>query len=49
MQRLYLVRSVTPTPQPREQKAAKVIELRAKREARRVERRHPRPDRPDAA
>jgi hypothetical protein len=49
MTRLYLVRSVTPTPQPREKCSAKVIELRVRREARRDLRRSLQPDRPDAA
>ena len=48
MHRLYLVRSVTPTPRPSEKRSAKVIELRARREARRL-RLAPAPDRPDAA
>jgi hypothetical protein len=49
MYRLYLVRPVKPTPQPSEKRSAKVIELRVRREARRVLRQAPRPDRPDAA
>jgi hypothetical protein len=49
MTRLYLVRSVTPTPQPREKRSAKVIELRVRRAARRELRRFLQPDRPDAA
>ena len=49
MKRLYLVRSVKPTPQPSEKRSAKVIELRARREARRGARRAPDSDRPDAA
>jgi hypothetical protein len=49
MHRLYLVRSVKPTPQPSEKRSAKVIELRVRREARRALRERPRPDRPDAA
>jgi hypothetical protein len=46
---LYLVRSVKPTPQPSDQHSAKVIELRARREARRLLRQPRRPHRPDAA
>jgi len=49
MYRLYLVRSVKPTPLPSEKRSAKVIELRVRREARRALRERPRPDRPDAA
>jgi hypothetical protein len=49
MTRLYLVRSVTPTPRPSEKRSAKVIELRVRREARRERLRFLRPDRPDAA
>jgi hypothetical protein len=49
MHRLYLVRSVTPTPRPSEKSSAKVIELRVRREARRALRQFPQPDRPDAA
>jgi hypothetical protein len=49
MHRLYLVRSVKPTPLPSEKRSAKVIELRVRREARRALRERPRPDRPDAA
>ena len=49
MNRLYLVRSVKPTPRPSEKHSAKVIELRVRREARRDARRARRPDRPDAA
>jgi hypothetical protein len=49
MHRLHVVRSVKPTPQPREKHSAKVIELRVRREARRQAVRSPRPDRPDAA
>jgi hypothetical protein len=48
MHRLYLVRSVTPTPPPSEKYSAKVIELRVRREARR-QARLPEPKRPDAA
>ena len=48
MHRLYLVRSVTPTPQPSEKRSAKVIELRVRREERRL-RQSQHPDRPDAA
>ena len=47
---LYLVRSVKPTSQPgAEQRSAKVIELRVRREARRLQRQPRRPGRPDAA
>ena len=49
MHRLYLVRSVKPTPLPKEKNSAKVIELRVRREARRDARRARHPDRPDAA
>ena len=49
MQRLYLVRSVKPTPLPSERHSAKVIELRVRREARRDARRARQPDRPGAA
>jgi hypothetical protein len=49
MHRLYVVRSVKPTPQPREKHSAKVIELRVRREARRQALRSRHPDRPDAA
>ena len=49
MHRLYLVRPVKPAAHPKEKHAAKVIELRVRREARRELRRVPRPDRPDAA
>jgi hypothetical protein len=49
MTRLYLVRSVKPTPQPREKRSAKVIELRVRREARRERLHSLQPDRPDAA
>ena len=49
MHRLYLVRSVRPTPRESEKRSAKVIELRVRREALRALRREPRPDRPDAA
>ena len=49
MYHLYLVRSVKPTPTPSEERSAKVIELRARREARRLLRQPRRPDRPDAA
>jgi hypothetical protein len=49
MYHLYLVRSVKPTPQPSDQRSAKVIELRVRREARRQLRHPRRPDRPDAA
>jgi hypothetical protein len=49
MHRLYLVRSVRPTPRPSEKDSAKVIELRVRREARRQLRSAPEPDRPDAA
>ena len=49
MHRLYVVRSVKPSPLPSEKRSAKVIELRARREARRHLRSLPRPDRPDAA
>ena len=49
MHRLYLVRSVKPTPRPSETRSAKVIELRVRREARRDTRRPRRPDHPDAA
>ncbi len=48
MHRFYLVRPVKPTPLPREKHAAKVIELRVRREARRL-RAAQRPTRPDAA
>jgi hypothetical protein len=49
MHRLYLVRPVKPTPLRSEQRSAKVIELRVRREARRTLRQAPRPDRPEAA
>jgi hypothetical protein len=49
MHRLYLVRSVKPTPRPSEKHSAKVIELRVRREARRQLRHVPEPKRPDAA
>lgn len=49
MRRPTLVRPVRPTPPPYEKNAAKVIVLRARREARRDVRTAPRPDRPDAA
>jgi hypothetical protein len=49
MRRLYLVRPVKPTPPPREQRAAKVIALRARREARADLVRVRRSDGPDAA
>jgi hypothetical protein len=49
MRRLYLVRSVKPTPVPYEKHAAKVIALRARREARADLARLRHPDRPDAA
>ena len=49
MHRLYLVPSVRSTPLPSEKRSAKVIHLRARREARRQLRSLPRPDRPDAA
>jgi hypothetical protein len=53
MYRLYLVRPVRSMPRPSEQRSAKVIELRVRREARREaqhrERRSQRPGRPDAA
>jgi hypothetical protein len=49
MYHLYLVRPVKPTPQPSVMRSAKVIELRARREARRALRQPRRPDRPDAA
>jgi hypothetical protein len=49
MHRLYLVRSVKPTPRPSGKRSAKVIELGVRREVRRKARRVRRPDRPDAA
>jgi hypothetical protein len=49
MHRLYLVQPVKPTPRPSEQRSAKVIELRARREARREALRQRYRDRPDAA
>jgi len=49
MHRLYLVRSVKSAPQPSEKRSAKVIALRARREARLDVRRPRVPDRPDAA
>ena len=49
MKRLYLVRPVKPTPPPNEKHSAKVISLRARREARLDVRRALVPDRPDAA
>jgi hypothetical protein len=50
MLRLHLVRPVRATPRPSEQRSAKVIDLRARRESRRAQMRlAPRPDRPDAA
>jgi hypothetical protein len=49
MRRLHLVRPGKPTPPPYEQHAAKVIALRARREARADLARVPRPNRPDAA
>jgi len=49
MHRLYLVRSVKPTPLPSEKRSAKVIDLRVRQEARRDLQRRLRPDRPDAA
>jgi hypothetical protein len=49
MYRVHLVRPVTAPPLPSEKRSAKVIELRARREARRQQRSLPRPDRPDAA
>jgi hypothetical protein len=49
MRRLYLVRPVKPTSAPYEKHAAKVIVLRARREARADVARVRAPDRPDAA
>jgi hypothetical protein len=49
MRRLYLVRPVKPTPLPHEQHGAKVIALRARREARTDLVRVRRSDGPDAA
>ena len=49
MRRPYLVRPVKPTPPPHEQHAAKVIALRARREARADLVRVRSSDRPDAA
>jgi hypothetical protein len=49
MQRLYLVRPIKPVPRPGDERSAKVIVLRVRREARRHARRVLRPDRPDAA
>jgi hypothetical protein len=50
MYRLYLVRPVRNEPLPSEKRSAKVIELRARREAREAARRpQPAPDRPRAA
>jgi hypothetical protein len=49
MHRLYVVRSVKPTPPPREKHSAKVIELRVRREARRQAVRSVQPDRPEVA
>ena len=50
MNRLYLVQTVKSTPRPSEKRSAKVIELRARREAREaVRRQRSSPDRPRAA
>ena len=49
MFRLHLVRPVKPAPKPRDEHSAKVIELRARREARRAAQRARQFDRPDAA
>ena len=49
MIRLHLVRPVKASPSASEQRSAKVIDLRARREARRHARRSRRRDRPDAA
>ena len=50
MYRLYLVRPVRNVPLPSEKQSAKVIQLRARREAREAARRpQPAPDRPRAA
>jgi hypothetical protein len=49
MRRLHLVRPVKPSPPPHEKHAAKVISLRARREARRDAWRVRQPDWPDAA
>ena len=49
MHRLYLVRPVKSAPRPSATRSAKVIALRARREARRDVRRPLVPDRPDAA
>jgi hypothetical protein len=50
MYRLYLVRPVRNVPLPSEKRSAKVIELRARREAREaVRRQRSSPDRPRAA
>jgi hypothetical protein len=50
MYRLYQVRPVRNEPLPSEKHSAKVIELRARREAREASRRQqPAPDRPRAA
>jgi hypothetical protein len=49
MQLLYLVRPVRSVPRPSEERSAKVIELRVRREARRELRLPRRPDSPDAA
>ena len=50
MYRLYLVRPVRNGPLPSEKRSAKVIQLRARREAREAARSaQPAPDRPSAA
>jgi hypothetical protein len=49
MVHLHLVRPVKASPRPSELRSAKVIDLRARREARRALRSHPSPRRPDAA
>jgi len=49
MYHLHLVRPVKASPLPSEKRSARVIDLRARREARRALRSLPRPDRPDAA